>query len=148
MFIGEVCYSFYEIEIADHGFYFINVIGKDPVFFCKTHFLSYVLMREFQNRAAAERTPEFDGLAGRHEFDGEDILQVLQDLSQLPAADAAHAHMIFLTQGCGNAVCAGRKAQGFIFRNERGSRILRNHKSAVESHIFHQQQGQSPFPLQ
>jgi hypothetical protein len=46
-------YCSYKTEIADHGLYSADIVGKDPVFFCKTYLLSYELMRAFQDGAAA-----------------------------------------------------------------------------------------------
>ena len=61
------------------AFYFPDIICKYPVFIGETHLLPDKLMCMFKDRATAQGTPEFNCLAGRHQFDGQNIFQVFQN---------------------------------------------------------------------
>src|SRR5450755_1692844 len=134
--------------VPDDGAQFVDVVGKDPVFAGKFHKIPDIIMGGLENFAAFEGASEFDGLAGAHHFDGEDVFQVVQDLVELPAADAAHADMVFLAQGGGDAVGAGGEAECFILGDQGGGGVLGDHETAVQPYIAHQQDGKSPFAFQ
>ena len=124
----------------------LDVIREDSVLAGKSHKIAHVLVGSFEDRAAFQRAPELDGLTGAHQLDGKDIFQVVQDLVEFAAADAAHADMILLPQGGRDAVGAGGETEGLVLGDQGGRGILRDHKSTVESDIAHQQSGSPHLP--
>ncbi len=79
----------------------LDVVRENTVLAGKLHKIADILMGAFEDRAAFQRAPEFDGLTGAHQLDSQDIFEVVQHLIELPAADAAHADMIFLRRATG-----------------------------------------------
>ena len=138
----------YKRKISDHVLILLmsseNILSSSA----KLHKLTHIVMRKFQYGAAFERPPEFDGLAGGQAVQWQEYIRGCPAPVQFSPADAAHAHMIFLSERSRNAIGAGRKTQCFIFRHQCRSGVLRNHKAAVQSYIIHQQHGQSPFSFQ
>src|SRR5580658_3247934 len=125
-------------EIVDDRMKLPDILRKDPVFARKTDKTPHIIMRRLQDRAASQRPPEFDGLTGTHQLDRQDILEIIQHLVDLSSADAAHADMVFLSQGGRDTVRAGWETQRLVFRYQSRRRILGDHEPAVEPDIVHQ----------
>ena len=91
---------------------------------------------------AAPRTKRVaivERLRGGQEFDSQHVLDVVQHHKQLHGADRAHRDMVLLPQARRDRIDRGGVAEDFVFGDERGGGVLRDHKARVDAGLFHEQ---------
>ena len=87
--------------------------------------------------------PKIDGLDRRHELEGQDGIEVLHDGPALAGGGGAHAHVVLLVGGGGDAVHAGGMGVDLVLGHDGGRRVLADHVAGVEAAPGGQKGGQT-----
>ena len=98
----------------------------------------------FMDRGELVRdAPQIDALDRGHELEGQDGIEVLHDGAALPRGGGAHAHVILLVGGGGDAVHAGGMGMDLVLGDDGGRRILADHVAGVQAPVGSQKGGQA-----
>src|SRR6266436_4132633 len=95
-----------------------DIGGEEPVLLIARYARPDEIHCRFKGFARADRTAEFQPLAGGQQFDGHDSGTVVRHVLKASGRECRHAHEILVVRRSGNRISRGRMGEHFILTGQ------------------------------